>query len=220
MKSPALVLSFVTSVLLTLGIAAVADAQQPVPPNAKFRGKSLEQWSLLSTEWQIATGLGRVTDLTDTVNGVRFLPGSFQSSELDIVLTAGTPFVSSSWFVFGELYDDLSSDNPEDPIIDFILETAEVETTLNGQVIISGNAAQLDELMFGPAYFEEPIFYAEPQPRGENLNSVAALFVFGIGAVYHPLPVGEHTLVTEVDSLFFGQSTTTYHITVVPKSHP
>jgi hypothetical protein len=43
------------------------------------------------------------------------------------------------------------------------------------------------------------------------------LWVAGIGAVYHPLPVGEHTLVYTVQSAFFGDFQFTYRITVAPK---
>ncbi len=38
----------------------------------------------------------------------------------------------------------------------------------------------------------------------------------GIGSVYRPLPVGQHTLVSTVDSAFFGFMQFTYHITVTP----
>ena len=41
-------------------------------------------------------------------------------------------------------------------------------------------------------------------------------FVFGIGSVYHPLPVGKHTLVIDVQGLL-GNYHTTYHITVSPE---
>jgi hypothetical protein len=40
--------------------------------------------------------------------------------------------------------------------------------------------------------------------------------VFGVGSVYRPLPVGEHTLEITVDSQFFGLVARTYHITVTP----
>lgn len=156
--------------------------------------------------------------MSDTVGGVRFLPGAFDGgdAEFDIVLESGTPFVSSSWFVFGELYDDLSMDNPEDPIIEVILETSYIKTELDGQVVVEGVAAELTSRSFGPTYFDEAILYADPLPRGPGLNAIAALFVFGVGAVYHPLPVGEHVLTTRIESDFFGDFSITYNILVVP----
>ena len=56
-----------------------------------------------------------------------------------------------------------------------------------------------------------------PSPRGPGLNAIAATFVFGTGAVFRPLPVGEHTLVIDVQNPFLGDYHTTYHITVSPK---
>ena len=190
-----------------------------LPPQAKFRGMSFEQWNVLQSEWAIEAVLGDPTGLSDTVKGVRFLPGTFGSGEfeVDVTLPPGTPFVSPSYFVFGELYDDLSEDDPEDPILNFILETSDVETRLNGEIVIEGSADELDDHFFGPTYFDEPVFYSEPQPRGAELNAIAARFVVGIGGVYHPLPVGEHTLVHSVQTVFFGDSQITYNITVSPE---
>lgn len=126
------------------------------------------------------------------------------------------PSRSPPLFIFGELYDDGTEDDPNDPIIDFFFETTSVEARLDGKVLLEGVASELGEYRFGPLPFDEPIFYAEPQPRGPDLHAVAALFVLGVGSVYRPLPVGEHTLVITVDSLFFGTRQTTYHITVTP----
>jgi hypothetical protein len=50
---------------------------------------------------------------------------------------------------------------------------------------------------------------------GWEVNSVAAIFVREIGSVYHPLQVGEHTLVISVESPL-GNFQSTYHITVSP----
>jgi hypothetical protein len=88
---------------------------------------------------------------------------------------------------------------------------------LDGRVLLDGSGTELERFRFGPTYFDEPIVYAEPQPRGPDVNATAALFVRGIGAVYHPLPVGQHTLVNVVHSQFFGDFQVTYHITVSPR---
>ena len=51
------------------------------------------------------------------------------------------------------------------------------------------------------------------------LTAVGALahwVTLGVGAVYHPLPVGRHTLVQTIHSPILGDLQTTYHITVSP----
>ena len=194
-----------------------------VPPQSHAFGKSFQEWNVLQTQWAIATGLGGQTNLNDTVGRVRFLPGSFfdPTPVFEIRLSPGTPFVASPFLVFGERYDDPSvpDDDPTElaAFLEEILSTAEVQIVLNGQVLLEDSGAQLKQFWYGPTYFEEPIIYAEPQPRGPNLNSVAALWVTGIGAVYHPLPVGQHTLVHNVQSSVFGNFVFTYKITVVPR---
>jgi hypothetical protein len=188
-----------------------------LPPNANFQGKSLAEWSVLASAHAIEEGLGGQS-LPDTVGRVRFLPFSFEDTDAQfhVDLDAGTAITFPTLFIFGELYDDGTQDNPADPIVDVFFETTSVEARLDGRVLLQGVAAELGEYRFGPIPFDQPILYAEPQPRGPALHSVAALFVLGIGSVYHPLPVGEHTLVITMDSLFFGFRQTTYQITVTP----
>ena len=83
-------------------------------------------------------------------------------------------------------------------------------------VVLAGTGAEL-ERFYGPAYFDEPIAYAEPQPRGGDLNAVAALWVTGIGLTLRPLPPGEHTLIVAANNWAFGDFAFTYHITVSSK---
>ena len=85
--------------------------------------------------------------------------------------------------------------------------------------MLQGVASDLDAYRFGPVYFDPPIVYAEPRPRG-GPNAVEALFVEGIGSVYHPMSAGDHTLVLTTDSPFFGHFEVTYHITVKPPGRP
>jgi hypothetical protein len=184
-----------------------------MPGDASFRGKSFEEWNVDALEWELATGLGG-QDLPDTVKGVRFFPGNFVGDEFDIHLEPGTAFAFPVWPVFGELYDNGSQDNPDDPIIETLYNTTTIECRLDGEVLLEGIAADLAAYSFGPFVLDEPIFYAQPQPRGGSVNAIAATFVFGIGAVYHPLPPGEHTLVIDVKSPLLGDYHTTYHITV------
>jgi hypothetical protein len=193
-----------------------------VPPQSHAFGKSFEEWNVLAAQRAIEVQLGGGTDIGETVGRVRLLPGGVVTAptqEFDVTLPPGTPFVSPPFFVFGETYDDpaVPDDNPADPILDFIIETAEIQTVLDGRVLLDGSGTELGSFKFGPVYFDEPIAYAEPQPRGPGLNSTSAIFVVGIGSVYHPLPVGRHTLVYSVQSLFFGDHQITYHITVSPR---
>src|SRR5262245_20507531 len=170
-----------------------------LPPNANFRGTSLEEWSVLWAERNIATQLGGETDLGDTVQKVRFLPAPVNPGvyEFDIVVDPGTGFVLPAWFVFGERYaeyPEVPDDTPRLVEELMLFETASVEIRLDGRVVLEGFASDLDEYRFGPVYFDPPIVYAEPQPRG-GPNAVEALFVEGIGSVYQPMSAGKHTLV-------------------------
>lgn len=183
------------------------------PSHANLRGRSVEEWNALAIIWRVANGLGGQS-LPDTVDGVRFLGGAFSPGdyEFDVRVPSGTSLAFPAFFVFGELYDDGSSDNPEDPFLDFIFETTTVEMRLDGKVIRSGLASDLDA--FGPVPLDEPIFYEEPQPRGPELNAVAATFVLGTANLFQPLPPGEHTLETTVSSAVFGEFHYTHHIEV------
>lgn len=201
-------------------VAPGQDGGSPLlPPNATFRGKSYDEWNLLNTQRTVATGLGGQV-LPDTVQGVRLLPGEFAPGkfEFHIEVDAGTALVFPSFFVFGELYDDGTFDDPVAlaELVELIFATTTIETRVDGEVVLSGSGSELGDFLYGPTFFDEPIPYEEPQPRGPGLNAVAALWGTGIGSVYRPLPVGEHTLVSIVDSAFFGQFEYTYHITVRP----
>jgi hypothetical protein len=183
------------------------------PAHANFRGRSVEEWNTLAIIWRVANGLGGQS-LPDTIDKVRFIGGAFAPGEyeFDVSVPTGTALAFPAFFVFGELYDNGASDNPEDPILDEIFETTTVEMRLDGQVIRSGLASDLDA--FGPVVLDEPIFYEEPQPRGPDLNAVAATFVLGTANLFHPLPPGQHTLETTVTSAFFGEFHYTHHIEV------
>lgn len=212
--------SLVLCTLLFCGTVGHGGKPGLLPGQAKFRGLTLEEWGVRSMEWQIATVLGGQDDLSDSINGVRFLPPGFGGGEFefDVTLEAGTPFVHNGFFVFGELYDDGTQDDPTDPFIPIIFETTDVETILDGDVILEGTTSEFDDLLFGPVVLDDPIYYEFPEPRGPGLNAVAATFALGVGGVHPPLPVGEHTLENTIDSLFFGYTHITYHITVVPRS--
>ena len=190
-----------------------------LPPNAKFRGQTFDAWNVLATEWTIATGLGG-QDLPNTIDGMRFLSGAFSPGvyEFDVEIEAGTGIVFPSSFVFGELYEDGTEDDPVAlaDLIEFLNETTTIETSFDGKVVLEGTANELEAFQYGVEYFDEPVYYTEPQPRDGAPDAVAALWTFGTGSVYTPTSVGEHTLVSVVNSDVFGEFTYIYHITVVP----
>jgi hypothetical protein len=206
-----------------------------LPPNAHFRGQSLEGWSVLWVEWFIDNHFGPGLGIPDTVDKMRLLPAENVPGDYayGINVRQGTGLVLPAMFIFGELYADGSVDDPNfvfpdepwavDPnlgslagitLVDYLYMTARTEVELDGDVLLSGVASDLDDYQFGPTYFDGPIFYAETQPN----DAVAALWTIGVGAVYTPLSKGAHTMevTTVLENIFFGHAEFhyTYHITV------
>jgi hypothetical protein len=224
--------SAVTLLVALLGVVlapAVSHGQggtSPlVPPQSNAFGKSFEEWNVLQTQWATEAGLGADPAPSDTVGRVRLFPAEFfvTPREFHITLPPGTPFVASPVFVIGERYDDPTVPD-DDPImladfLEVVFATVKILTVLDGQVLLDGTGTELAQFGFGPVFFDEPVVYAPPLPRGPGLNATAALWVMGIGSVYYPLPVGEHTLVYDVKRFIVAVNpdfTITYHITVSP----
>jgi hypothetical protein len=198
-----------------------------VPPQSNAFGKSFEEWNGLQTEWATIDGLGKGPTPSDTVGRVRLFPAEFFDTpkEFPITLPPGTPFVASPVFVIGERYQnpDTPDDDPFDPdtaaFIELVFKTVSIQTTLDGQVLLEGTGTELAQFRFGPVFFDKPVVYAKPQERPGVGIAIAAVWVMGIGSVYHPLPVGEHTLVYDVDDFIVAVNADfviTYHITVSP----
>jgi hypothetical protein len=219
----------VISMVLTLGVVLLPTPSHGqggmsplVPPQSNAFGKSFEEWNRLQNQYALQTGLGTGSP-SDTVRGVRLLPGEFfdPAPVFNITLSPGTPFVAAPFWLFGERYDDpnVPDDDPVElaAFLQQIISEAQIKIVLDGKVLVEGSGADLEKFLFGPVYLDQPVVYAQPQPRGGNLNSVAALWVTGIGAVYRPLSTGEHTLVYSVESDFTGNFEVTYNITVSPK---
>lgn len=210
--------------LLVAALAAMsfhARAQCPtsplVSPNAHFRGKSFDQWNVVYTKWAIATYLGGQS-ASNTVKGVRFLPnqlGAPGTYTFNVTLKPGTPFVAPPFPVFGEAYDNGTQDVPDAATIAFVFDTAYITVTLDGQTLMNDWASDLASYQFGPVDINPPIAYAQPRDVGGGVFATAAIFTLGVGAVYHPLPVGQHTLINTVTGPL-GDYTFTYNITVSP----
>jgi hypothetical protein len=210
----------ISLLILSASMVAPAICRAQLLPPGDFNGKSLEEWTLDWSEWAIATGLGEQM-LPDTVDGVKYLPPNFGGGDFvtNLTVSRNTPLLVSPFFVFGERYDNGTEDNPNDPIIDQIMDDAMIRTTFDGNVLLEGQASDFPERTFGVTVFSEPIAYAEPQPRGPGVNAVAALFGIGIGTMYANLPLGEHTIrnVYTSPNFFGGPFSFTYNITVVPE---
>jgi hypothetical protein len=212
------ILSLAVIVASSMLLPATGIAQ--LLPPGDFKGKSLEEWGLDWTQWGIATVLGEQM-LPDTVDGVRFLRpliGGIDVVSQDLTIQQGTPLVGSSFFVFGERYDDGSEDDPVAlaPLVDQIFEETTIRTTVDGVVVLEGLASGFPDRMFGITVFAEPIPFAEPFPK-DGPDSVAAIWSVGVTTIFDGLAIGNHTIVNEFDSSFFGQASFTYNIAAVPE---
>jgi hypothetical protein len=208
----------VTLLVLTASLLIVpAVCRAQLLPAGDFQGKPLDDWTLDWIQWGVATGLGEQT-LPDTVNGVRFLPPNFGGGDFvaNLTIPQGTPLMVSPFFVIGERYDTAPDDNPADPFINTIFEGTTIRTTYDGNVVLEGLASAPDRRS-DVVVFAAPIPYADPQPRGPNLNAVAAIFGVGVGTIFDGLPLGPHTIKNEFDSAVFGRASYTYNVTVVPE---
>lgn len=199
-----------------MSVPATCSAQL-VPPG-DFRGKSLAQWTFDWTEWGLKTGLGGQT-LPDTVDGVRYLPPNLGSTFVtSLTIQQDEAVLFAPFVVFGENYDNGTSDNPADPVLNDIFADVTIQTMFDGVTVLQGSGNSFPDRKYGPTSFAAPIVYTDPQPRGPGLNSVAAIFGLGIGAIFNPLPLGQHTIQNVYTSNFFGGTfSATYNITVIPE---
>ncbi|MEM7313964.1 MAG: hypothetical protein AAF497_12510 [Planctomycetota bacterium] len=208
-----------TALLFTVAATCAfltADARAELLPVGDHNGQSFEQWQQDYIQWGIATTLGGQSQ-PDTVNGGRYLPTNDASGNAvwDVTIDEGTLLIGSPFFLFGERYDSGPDDDATDPFVDTIFADAMITMTVNGDVVLEGAASDFPDRRVPFFDFPEPIVYTEPQPRGDR-NSIAALFASSVGTVFD-LPVGEHVILSELDSTFFGSSSITYNVSVVPE---
>jgi hypothetical protein len=139
--------------------------------------------------------------------------------ELDVTLRPWTAFVMPILVYIGESFvEDVPNEDPvQFPMT--LFTGAEVLVTLDGYPLINSRTEDLCRYFFpaarpdGAVFFDEPVSYDPPQPRGP-LNADAAIWVKGLGFVYPPLSVGKHTLTLFVDSKLGFGFLNTWHITV------
>jgi hypothetical protein len=203
--------------VLTLSMAP-ADEN---PGGSKAYGKPLGEWMKLYWTWFIGG------DQEGQVKKVVFLPlpagtdedgDGIAVGELDVTLQVGQKFVLPMFVYVGETYvEDVPADDPSFPP-DEVFTGATVVIKLDGKVIIDSEDDDLSEFFFDAQFFDEPIEYPEPSPRGPDLTADAAIWVKGIGFVHPPLSPGEHTLELFVYSPDFGFGfQNTWNIEVVKK---
>jgi hypothetical protein len=218
--------ALVSSMIFVTAMSAVSAGDDDGPlltPQASFRGLSFEEWNFLWAQRTIELKLAGSTKVPETLKKVRLLPSVVTpgSYEFEVTLPPGTGFVTSPLFIYGERYDNpaVPDDTPQ-LIVDLqLFETANIQVILDDRVLLEGTGADLNRWHYGPNYFEPPIGYAKPQFRfnvenGDPVNAIEALFVEGIGTLYHPLPPGQHTLIQNLSSPFFGEFHYVYHINV------
>lgn len=225
-------LVFPSVVLVASLLLFPANGRAQLLPPGDLNGKTFQQWGV---DWSIWSAPLTAPDFIvpdpsrqDTVNGVRYLPvgpPTIQHFTANLAIEPGIALFGSPFSFFGERYDDGHADDPADPIIPQILDGATVRATLDGVALLDGTASSLSARGFGPSFFTEPIPYTTPQqrgpdgsPSGEGLFAVASAWTYGIGTMFANLSPGEHTLLFEYNSEFFGGAfSSTYHITVVPE---
>jgi hypothetical protein len=204
--------------LLLMGTTPAFAQSGLLPPDVVYQGRTLDEWFVLHAKWSLATELGDPSGLSDTLDGVRFLfhPHVGPDLEVDVTLPAGTAIAMLNWAVNGERYSDGSQDNPADQIIADIRDDAAFQTILDGNVVLQGQVADHLNRYTEPSFFDQPVAYNQPQPRGP-VDAVAGIWTFGVGGLY-TLPVGQHTLENIVQFSILGPAPhMTYHITVVPE---
>lgn len=220
-------LCIVLVLVLSLVMPITAGGVQPPQPQTDAYGKSLTDWQLLYLTWLLGG------DPVDHIGQVRFLPlpqGTPQGEnpvifvgELATTLDPGAPFVLPIFAWIGESYDNGSAD---EPLPSDWFTTMTVTVTLDGQPLLDSSTAALTPYYFGPQAFQSPIPYAEPQPRGDtngdgepDLFALAMIWGQGIGFVYPPLSIGQHTLTLYAENAAFGFGyDNTWQITVAPPS--
>jgi hypothetical protein len=214
--------------LMSLTTPVVAGGKKPVPPRSHAFGKTLAKWQQLYWTWALggnqAGQVGHVLFLPMPQGELRGGTGApddpfFFVGELDITLQPGTAFVTPVLVFIGESYVENVPDDT--PLPEEIFTNAEVLVTLDGRPLINSSAEDISPYYFDAVFFDEPLFYDEPQPRGDppgTINAQAALWVQGLGFAYPPLKVGQHTLTMFGDNRFGFSFFNTWRITVKPQS--
>ena len=189
--------------MLALAAAPAAradDHSRILPPNSHAYGKSLAEWLETYWRWNI---LGS-DPAQSTVGRVQLMPlpaGTYVSGDgtpaspalyrgqLEITLTAGTPFVLPEFAWYWERYAGYPGVPDDVPMADAVaLAGAHPVLTFDGRTVLSD--ANKAAYYVPNRAFNPMVVYAAPTSYG----SVAALSFQGVGVVAEPLSVGRHVI--------------------------
>lgn len=191
-------------ILLSVGLTEIASADGPAPPESHAFGRTLGGW--MESYWTWILG----GDQEGQVKKVVFMPlpagepisedcPTVLVGELDVSLRPGDKFVLPMFAYVGETYlEDVEDDNPDD-IPAELFTSADVVLKVDGKVVLDSSVDDLNAFYFDTIYFDEPIFFPEPEPRGD-VNAIGAIWVKGIGFAYPPLSKGDHVMELYVDT--------------------
>lgn len=182
-------------------------------------GKTLGEWQKLYFTWFLGG------DQSNPEGHVVFMPipdgvpqeapdGTvFFVGHADVTLADNQAFMLPVWTYVGEAY---LQDIPDDaPLPEEVFTGADVLVLLDGKPLLDSTKDDLSKFYTDAVYFDQPIVYDNPQPRGDGIDAVAALWVQGVGLLRGPLKVGEHTLSLYVDTGFGFGFINTWDIVVV-----
>ena len=207
------------SLCVSLTLASPHSAHAGLVPAGDFQGKSLSDWGVDYSVWAFKFAFGVPPAPSDTIDGARALPPSFDGGDFvtNLTIGEGTPIVGAPLFLGGHRYDDGTSDLdiPDlDNVIHSIFEDISFTTTLDGVVVLEGKVTDFPDRLFGPSAVLDPVVYATPFPSG----ALELVVVAGITTIFDDLAVGQHTIVNAYEG--FGTASYTYNITVVPVPEP
>lgn len=220
-RSLAVLVSLLSVVVLLAALVTPVEAggKKPAPPQSHAFGKTLAEWNTAYWTWFLQGG----SPETGQVGHVLFLPIPQDGvpsgenpvvyvGELDVTMRRGTAFVLPVLAYLGERYGE--SGVPDDAFLPReIFTEGVIKVELDGATLIDGAVDDLDAYYY-EASFAQPIPYGVPQPRGE-FTAVAGIWTQGIGFVYPPMSVGQHTLTLYSEYKGFGVAySNTWHITV------
>jgi hypothetical protein len=197
----------------------------------RTESKTLEEWMLYYIRWLVGEFGWTTEELPQQDGNVLMMPIPVgeQVSEDPVVVQGscavtirpGTAFVLPVSTTIGESYvSGIPDDDPADYPLKELLGEDDKQTlvTLNGQTLIDSTEDNWEDSFVDPVYFDPPIVYAEPQPRG-NPEPYAdqTIWLQGLGFVHPPLRVvGTHTLKLKTYNLGPVIFDNTWTITVDP----
>lgn len=202
--------------LATLVLATLFAWGQPMqagtdprimPPTAKVEGISLPAWNQLFMEYGLKNsspnGWPPFNRADVEVGQVVIMAQSWGDNPWQLTVRNGTFLMFPIYYLWGELYDDDSIDNPDDWA--WWHSQVKLTLTLDGSPI----QANFADYFVPTTTFSPPLEYAEPSEYG----SIGAVWFQGWGCIIKPLKPGVHVLTNRIEDSG-ADWTDTYIITV------